>query len=134
MNEHEDPDDIESSDPTPEQVYKKGRSVYSLHWDSGGPGAGAGAEVIIKLDDDYWVFPSGGGMDGPHSSLKSAIGRELCVVTSATEAIYSSELRVAEILALIELCDVEEGQKLTINRGVWQVNAKGVLVRCRRRP
>ena len=48
-----------------ELILKEGKTVYSLFWDSGGPGGGAGDENIIKFKNQYWAFSEYTSLSGP---------------------------------------------------------------------
>ena len=87
---------------TLDTIINEGECVYSLCWDTGGPGSGAGVERVYRwnnlyavcLDDEHY---------GPYGSLPEAVQahEQLCQVGPATSEIVSSELDVAAIEALL---------------------------------
>ncbi len=84
-------DDGEESDDTEDafltRLDQEGDIVFKLYWDSGGPGAGAGLDLIYLLDGKYWTCDDGNQVGGPYDSLRTAMDISP-LVGSATEAIY----------------------------------------------
>lgn len=92
-----------SKSPDVEAIVESGERVYSLSWDTGGPGGGAGAEHVYALDGLYAVVLDDGESFGPYQSLQEAISEheQLSWVGPATTEIESSELKTAEIEVLL---------------------------------
>jgi hypothetical protein len=65
--------------PSMNRIRSKGRAVWSVDWDSGGPGAGAGGETLYGLDGLFWNPSDEGGLfaevHGLDGRLLPAIGR-----------------------------------------------------------
>jgi len=112
-----------------ELILKEGKTVYSLFWDSGGPGSGAGSEAVIKFKDLYWTCTDYAGFSGPYDALEDALSSEFTTVTSATQRIYSSELSIAEIVELLEPFDIEYTKRLIINDRDWVITTEGEFMR-----
>jgi quinol monooxygenase YgiN len=86
-----------------ETAMRLGTAVFSLDWDSGGPGAGAGTETVYRVGDHYLYLSSTFGWEGPYETLDDAYG---CItVTGATQSIWSGEWDEDEIVARIQLYD-----------------------------
>lgn len=92
-----------------------GELVFSLYWDSGGPGAGAGTERVYRLAGKYLLSSASFGWSGPYDSLDEAFGT--IVVTGATKEIWSSEWSEDELIARMEL--YSPGPLLEINGTRW---------------
>jgi hypothetical protein len=112
-----------------ELVLKEGKTVYSLFWDSGGPGGGAGSEAIIKFKHLYWTCTEYTGFSGPYDALEYALSSEFTTVTSATQSINSSELSIAEIVELLEPFDIDYTKRLVINGRDWVITTDGEFMR-----
>ena len=112
-----------------ELILKEGKTVYSLFWDSGGPGGGAGSETIIKFKDLYWTCTDYSGFSGPYDALEYALSSDFITVTSATQSVDSSELTIAEIVELLEPFDIEYTKRLTINGRDWVITTEGKFMR-----
>jgi hypothetical protein len=102
-----------------ELVWRFADQVFSLEWDSGGPGAGAGTETVYRLADKYLTSSFDFGWGGPHVSLDDAYGT--IVVTGATREIWCSEWTEEEIIARMELSDPPPA--ITINGTRWPFEA-----------
>lgn len=122
------PDDLEWDDS--EAIFEEGEKVYSLYWDSGAPGAGAGYESVYKWNDRYYLLLSDGdGADEPFDTLREAIDAgELTYVNSAMQEITSTELSAAEIVAMLNNDESDPVERLTINGELWQRDASGTWV------
>lgn len=69
-------------------IYSEGQQVYSMEWDSGGPGAGAGRESVYAWQERYWISSSTFGISGgPFDTLEEALQGDLVAVTDATVSI-----------------------------------------------
>ena len=112
-----------------ELILKEGKTVYSLFWDSGGPGGGAGDEIIIKFKNQYWAFSEYTGLSGPFDELEYALSSDFITVTSATQSIYSSELSAERIAELLEPFDLEYTKRLIINGKDWVITTEGEFMR-----
>jgi len=112
-----------------ELILKEGKTVYSLFWDSGGPGGGAGSETIIKFKNLYWTCNDYSGFSGPYDALEYALSSEFTTVTSATQSIYCSELSISEIVELLKPFDIEFTKRLIINGRDWVITTEGKFMR-----
>ena len=112
-----------------ELILKEGKTVYSLFWDSGGPGGGAGDEIIIKFKNQYWAFSEYTGLSGPFDELEYALSSDFITVTSATQSIYSSELSAERIAELLEPFDLEYTKRLIINGKDWVITTEGEFMK-----
>jgi len=108
-----------------ELILEEGEIVYSLQWDSGGPAAGAGYEVVYKFRDSYWTHSDYEGLSGPYDSLDEALSDAFKTVTSATERIRCSELSSEEIVELLEPYVLECTKRIVINGEAWVVTPEG---------
>ncbi|WP_026370077.1 hypothetical protein [Kallotenue papyrolyticum] len=108
-------------------ILEEGELVYSLYWDSGAPGAGADSEAVYLWDEEYFaVLSYEEEMQGPFATLREAIEAcELNYVNESVEAIDSTELRAAEIAALLRTDAETSLQRLTINNEDWQRTGDG---------
>lgn len=98
-----------------EAALRLGTEVFSLDWDSGGPGAGAGSETVYRVGPAYLYLSSTFGWQGPYESLDDAYG---CIaVTGATQSIWCSEWDEDEIVARIELYG--EPSVIHVNGNPW---------------
>ena len=102
-----------------EAIIEGGQCVYSLSWDSGGPGGGSGCERVYTLNGAYAVAFDDGERSGPYSTLCDAISAtdQLFLVGPATTEIESKELNAEEIITMLKLLeDVDEPElKIRIN-------------------
>jgi hypothetical protein len=76
-----------------ERICKKRALVGQTEWDSGGPGAGAGAQSVYKFQDLFFAFDDSGGY-GPYDTFTEAaevVG--LFNVTSATTSIWVDPIK-----------------------------------------
>jgi hypothetical protein len=112
-----------------ELILKEGKTVYSLFWDSGGPGGGAGSETIIKFKDLYWTCSDYSGFSGPYDALEYALSSDFITVTEATQSVYSSELTIPEIVELLEPFDIEYTKRIIINGKDWVITTEGEFMR-----
>ena len=108
-----------------ELIIEEGEIVYALQWDSGGPGAGAGYEVVYKFRDYYWTHSDYEGLSGPYDSLAEALSDAFTTMTSATERIRCSELSSEEIVERLEPYDLECTKRIVINGEDWVVTPDG---------
>ena len=100
-----------------ETISDKAKIVYSLYWDSGGPGAGADMEVVVKIHRDYWVKLSDDSeYRGPWTALVAALdaNEALTMVGDATESVDCTEMSSQELSARV-VNYADEGHSLTVN-------------------
>ena len=64
---------IDNDEQLSKRVCEGGECAFSLHWDSGGPGAGAGVESIYKFKNQYWYYSVDNDLSGPFDSLTEAL-------------------------------------------------------------
>jgi hypothetical protein len=108
-----------------ELIRNDGDPVYSYHWDSGNPGAGAWTDFVFKYRDRYW-FDGSDGMAGPYDSLMEALPDEFGIgVTSATVSVTSSEMDSGDIIDLLRPMDLDEAVTITVNGGTVSVSPDG---------
>jgi hypothetical protein len=108
-----------------ELIIEEGEIVYSLQWDSGGPAAGAGYEVVYKFKDYYWAYSDYEELSGPYSCLDDALSYTFRTVTDVTERIRCSELSSEEIAERLEPYDLECTKRIVINGEDWVVTPEG---------
>ena len=111
----------------PEAIIEGGQCVYSLSWDSGGPGGGSGCERVYTLNGAYAVAFDDGERSGPYSTLCDAISatEQLYLVGPATKEIESKELNIDEIISLLKPFEgVQEPElKIRINGEVRTIQS-----------
>ena len=102
-----------------EAIIEDGQCVYSVSWDTDGPGGGSGCERVYALNGAYAVAFDVGERSGPYSTLCDAISatEQLYLVGPATIEIESKELNIDEIISLLKPFEgVEEPElKIRIN-------------------
>jgi hypothetical protein len=81
-------------EPLEEILYRDGQVVFRSAWDSGGPGAGADVEMVLRWQGVYWVRDSDQGIIGPYETLEQCLYNHelLTAITSATTEINCVEL------------------------------------------
>ena len=108
-----------------ELILEEGEIVYGLYWDSGGPAAGGGCEVVYKFRGYYWTYSDYEGLQGPYPCLNEALSSAFTTVTDATESIRCSELSSKEITERLEPYDLECTKRIVINGEDWVVTPEG---------
>lgn len=119
-------DPAEESNPNPvdlqfelemlgEVAMQIGESVFSLEWDSGGPGAGAGTETVYSLAGKYLYLSASFGWQGPYHTLDDAYGSVF--VSAATQSIWCSEWTEEELISRMSFHDAPS--VLYINGVAW---------------
>ena len=96
-------------------------SVFSLHWDSGAPGAGAGVEQVARLGDLYLSRPEdweGGLFETLEEAVHGLTGEGGICVSTATVAIDCTEWDEKEIIRRMIVIG-EAPDRLRINGQVW---------------
>jgi hypothetical protein len=115
-----------------DQITEKGTVVYSLEWDSGGLGAGAGEESVYEWNRQFAVTSLDYCEPGPFNSLEEAItANSLLFVNSATVSITCSLWSAPKLAKQLE-CD-EDGCRVSINGQLWIYSEKGGFTRSRLR-
>ena len=112
-----------------EIVHEQGEVVFSLSWDSGHPGAGAGADCIYKFRDYFWRYDDF-GLAGPFADFEEALWEDYIPVTSATESIRCSEWPMKKLIQKLKPCELEEDHDIIINGQKWRMSPDGNLI-CR---
>ncbi len=104
-------------------IFEKGKQVFVHEWDSGGPGAGAGAEVIYRFQDLYWPYSEVEGIYGPTETLEEAMeSGDFLKVTSATTAISCKEIRATKLAKMLVLAtDDDAAVELRLNGETWRL-------------
>lgn len=87
-----------------EAIAERGKLVYCLTWDTGGPGGGAGVEKVYALDGLYAAALDDGESFGPYKSLREAIAshEQLHCIGPAVTEIESAEFSIGEIESLLK--------------------------------
>jgi hypothetical protein len=98
-----------------ELIIEESEIVYSLQWESGGPAAGAGYEVVYKFRDYYRAYFDYEELSGPYPCLNEALSSAFTTVTDVTESIRCSELSSEEIAERLEPYDLECTKRIVIN-------------------
>jgi hypothetical protein len=111
-----------------EIIHEQGDVVFSLAWDSGGPGAGAGVDCIYKYRDYFWRLDDF-GLAGPFSDFEDALWGEYIAVSSATESIECSEWSTEELIQKIKPIGLDDNVNITINGEGWQLDPDGNIIR-----
>jgi hypothetical protein len=111
-----------------ELVRSEGQVVFRKFWDSGGPGAGAGEEVVYRYRALFWPH-SAEGLSGPYDSLEEALEGDAGAITGATRWITCESLPSDQ---LVESLWVHSAPKnpIEINGEPWQVTSRGELKKC----
>ena len=113
-----------------ERISEQGERVFSIHWDSGGPGIGAGVDSIYKFKNQYWNYSFHNEVSGPFHSLTEAMEfPDFFGVTGATECIYCAQFTAPEVVSRLEIYDAEPGHRVQINDEEWEVSLDGKLER-----
>jgi hypothetical protein len=91
-------------------------SVYFNEWDSGGPGAGAEEEIVVRCGGRYWTHTSNEGFEGPYSTLAEALAADegLTHASFATQEIRSTEMSAEDLLSHIVI-HLSDGATLLVN-------------------
>jgi hypothetical protein len=99
-----------------EAIIEDGQCVYSVSWNTGGPGGGSGCERVYTLNGAYAVVLDDGEGSGPYSTLIDAIGatEQLFMVGPATTEIESKELNTEEIISILKLFEGVDESELQI--------------------
>ncbi len=71
-------------------LHDEGEVVFRHEWDSGGPGAGAGAECVYELAGRFYYPCDWAGLYGPYDTLDEAVRGDLLMVNEASTLIESS--------------------------------------------
>lgn len=110
--------------PEREDITEYGEQVYSLFWDSGGPGGGAEYEYIYRYQGYFYPILSYDYDVQPYSSLGEALREsELSTLLDACEEIeFPPEYR-NQIMPLLNYAG-EDGRDIRINGEVWFVAPK----------
>jgi hypothetical protein len=99
-----------------EKGLSQATSVYFNEWDSGGPGAGAEEETVVRCGGRYWTHTSNEGFEGPYSTLAEALAADegLTRASSATQEIRSTEMSADDLLSRIAI-HLSDGDTLLVN-------------------
>ena len=103
-----------------ETVVSEWDVVYTLAWDSGAPGPGAGVEFIYKSEGKYVAILEG-DLIGPCDNLVDVLDQsELNLVLSGVTNIECSEMSSEELAAVLHSHN-DPGFQLLINREKWEL-------------
>ena len=107
-----------------------GTLVFGVEWDSGGPGAGAGAEWIYSTRDVFLAASADFGVMGPFVSLDVALAHTVpsasagkLLITASAIAIHWPHYRLTELITRLEFEDLGPDARLKINGEDWSVAA-----------
>lgn len=113
--------------PQLNEIRNNWQMVFQHHWDSGGPGAGAGVEKVYRRDDRYIVVDFEGQRHGPFGSMILAINtHELGYVTEATTEIDCTELSAVELEGCLQL-SAHPGHTFLLNQATVRITPTGRL-------
>ena len=59
-----------------EVLFEEGDMVFSKDWNSGGPGAGAGSELVYMWRKYYWAVSSESELSGPYESFEEVFCKD----------------------------------------------------------
>ena len=113
-------------------IYEHGEGVYCLFWDSGGPGAGAGAETIFKYRCSYWYMDGHLGTTEQSENLEKLLENPvLTTLTEATESVDCSELTTKQLIDLltVETDYITKNTEILINDEKWEMTTSGELIK-----
>jgi hypothetical protein len=106
-----------SPDQLFDALYALGEEVLRLEWDSDGPYAGAGSEVVLRVGGEYVrVSEDVDGWTGPFQTIEEALATRIYITSAVTE-IHCSELNAEELVERMELNDPPP--VLAINGEEW---------------
>jgi len=111
-----------------EIIHEQGEVVFSIYWDSGNSGAGAGADYIYKFRDHFWRYDEWAGLCGPFNIFEDALWEDYIPVTSATERINCSEWPMKKLIQKLKPFDLEEDIDILINGQKWRMSPDGNMV------
>ena len=110
----------------------EGELLFSLEWDSGGPGAGAGIECIYRLRGHYFFQSLDFGLGGPFATFEDPVeyvvgmGEDGSIpVNSATREITCSIWGVDELVQRLDLAMCEAGFDLVLNGESFRLEVLG---------
>lgn len=121
------PDEFEALDEREQEdlrdeAQRAGKEVFSLEYDSGGPGGG-GYDCVMRHRDLFFVFSLDDHPPGPFGTLHEAIVEGyLTDVTSATVEIACVGMAVRKLLPLLTVHDAPA--TLLVNGKRWEFDAK----------
>ena len=114
----------DDDDELVEQIVEEGKVVFSHDWDSGDPGAGAGAEEVYRWKGKFAVCSLDFGNSGPFATLDEALREQsLLTVNSATTGIDCKLITAEELIKRLE-CE-EDSCAIDINGEPWVGKAQG---------
>lgn len=104
-----------------------GVEVFRFEWDSGGPGAGAGIEIVYQVGARYLASSLDLGVQGPYATLDAALGAwwepspegRTIPVAEATVAISCWEWTEEELIMRLDLRSWNPRPSLSINGEHW---------------
>ena len=102
MQEQADDFETDEDSEATEEIIQRGKCVFAHHWDSGGPGAGAGSDRVYHWRGRFAVS-SDSGTAGPFDTLEAALqSQSLLHFTEATTGIVSSMLSADEVAPMLQ--------------------------------
>jgi len=109
-----------------DEVSRNGDEVFNLEWDSGGPGAGAGVEIVSRFRGHLFTLSPNVGLRGPWPSLEIAIrglfgyDRERPIlINSATVSVSCTEWGDEELISKVNLDWPSLPARLEVNGEHW---------------
>jgi hypothetical protein len=113
-----------------EVIGEQGQIVFRHRWDSGGPGAGAGAEIVYKFRDLYWPCSGDAGVFGPMETLEEALAvGDFLQLTDATTSIDCREVDSTELVEMLTGIDSSGLKWIDLNGETWVVTEDGTLLK-----
>jgi hypothetical protein len=110
-----------------EEMVENGEIVYSVYWDSEGPGAGADVEAIYKYNRKYCLRLSFEDDVLVYDSLGEALDAgELFLVSEATVSIESTEIPSEELIKKLTYSG-GENHKFLINHEEFLINKNQII-------
>lgn len=122
-------DEYEAIDLIDEYIYDKGRMVFSYLWDSGGPGAGAGAATVYEVHGMYVMGADDVGLIGPFDSVDEALksffdgGARSIGVNGATTHISCETWTDEELIRRLDFWPDADQGSIEINGRAWRLTA-----------
>ena len=97
--------------------------LLSLSWDSGAPGAGAGAEHIYEVEGRFFIHGASFCQHGPFAHLDAALREFHPIITETTVDVSSSSMSAAEIMARLTFFEELGDHTFTINDALYRYHA-----------
>lgn len=117
----DDPGDVEFE--AMQRFYDASECVFSVFWDSGGPGMGAEEERIYRWEGEFYYFSEYWEVPNPFKSLDRVLKVSgLLQVNTATQWIRCKLLTAEELIPRLSVSS--DLKALEINGDMWQYDSK----------